>query len=505
MAGRPGHWLADPLRLAAGLFTWNLRKTLYVRRGRRGRCPCQNESDDSIPGRVRCDAVLFLHEPGRFRQVCPLLVATEEGWRCSVHASQVRPFWGRTLRFSGLALLAAYLGLTLVAWVALRGVARIPVSWSQVAWPGGWAEIPRLQSEHLFGEAVRAFQAGNLTAAHLALATARVRNPDHYEATLLLAQIEMFQFSHALSDEMFAELQRRHPAQAYRTAVVYHDTLLGMDRPQALAEHCFAMAASDPAHAAVWIRSALLAIRSLRPTEVTVLAEKLPRMEAGLAEHARRLVRAELDWQTGARDAALTRLREPFPGPFNPFYIEHQIIRLAELGQAGEAQALLDRQGPLLGEFDQLRVQTALARLAGDDWGARAAFSSALKLAVTGPQLNRLAALLITHPDRELYLALHRKIRQEPKLTAAAVPATLWITGIVCEALPEARSWREDAGRSAPGGWPDIGTVDFTRRDVLKADTANHLINVVSFPREVIQALLGRSAPQKETGRWSGR
>ena len=499
MAGSLGHWLTDTLRLTFGQFYWNLRKTLYVWRSRSGRCPCQNESDDSIPGRVRCDAVLFLHEPGRFRKVCPLLVSTDQGWRCSVHATQVRPFWGRTLRFSFLALLTVYLIATLVAFAGLRVVARIPVSWTQVAWPGGWAEIPHRQSQHLFEQAVRAFQAGNLPAAHLALTTARVRNPAHYDVTLLLAQIEMFQLSFAVSDAMFAELRQRHPEQAYRTAVVYHDTLLGMDRPRELAEHCFAMAATDPTHAAVWVRSALLAIRSLRPSEAAALSDKLPELEPGLAEHARRLVRAELDLQTGAKDAALARLREPFPGPYNPFYIEHQIVRLAELGKADDAQWLLDQQGPLLGEFDQLRVQTAVARLAGDDWGARAAFASLLKLTVTGAQFNRMAALLITYPDKELYLGLHRRILREPKLAGVVDRPSLWIAGVVCDALPEARTWRTPDGQPGASTLPDIASVDFRRRDVLQGNTAGHLINVVSFPREVILALLARTEPQKES------
>lgn len=503
--GRLSHWLSDSFRLVWSLFYWNLRKTLYVRRGCSGRCPCQNESDDSIPGRVRCDAVLFLHEPGRFRHVCPLLVSTDQGWRCSVHATQVRPFWGRTVRFSLLALLTGYVMVTLLAFVGLRTVGGVPVSWLQVAWPARWAEIPRMQSQHLFREAVRAFQAGNLSAAHLALSTARVRDLGNYDVTLLLAQIEMFQYSFAVADSMFAELRDRHPAQAHRTAVVYHDTLLGMDRQRALAEHCFVMAATDPAHAAVWMRSALLAIRSLRPSEAEALAGRLAEWEPGLAEHARRLVRAEFDLQAGNKDAALARLREPFPGPYNPFYIEHQIVRLAELGQADDAQWLLDQQGPLLGAFDQLRVQAIVARLAGDDWGARAAFASLLKLTATGAQYNRLAALLVTYPDKELFLELHRRILREPKLAEVVDRPSLWITGIVCDALPEARTWRISGGQPGVATLPDITSVDFSRRDVLQGNTAGHLINVVSFPREVILALLTRTEPEADDRRRTGR
>lgn len=500
MPGRAGHWLADTLRLAWGFLYWNLRKTLYVARSRSGRCPCQNESDDSVPGRVRCDAVLFLHEPGRFRRVCPLLVATDQGWRCSVHATQVRPFWGRALRAGLLAASGTYVAATLVAFAALRMAAGIPVGWTQVLWPGSWAEIPRLQSQHLFGQAVRSFQAGDLAAAHLALSTARLRDPDHYDVTLLLAQIEMFQFSYAVSDEMFAALRRRHPEQAHRTAVVQHDTLLGMDRQRELAEHSLAMAAADPAHAAVWVRSGLLAIRSLRLSEVVALAERLPELESGLAEHARRLVRAEFELRTGAEAAALARLRAPFPGPYNPFYLEHQIVRLAALGRAEEAQWLLDQQGPMLGEFDQLRVQAAVAGLAGDDWGARAAFAALLKRPMTAVQCHRLASLLIEQPDRGFYLALHGRVRRDPVLAGSVDRAALWIAGIVCGALPEARSWREAAGQPA-ATWPDLGAVDFRRRDILQGNTAGHLINVVSFPREVILALLARTEPQAEPRR----
>lgn len=499
MPGRFAHWLSDSVRFVWALFYWNLRKTLYVRRGRTGRCPCQNESDDSIAGRVRCDAILFWHEPQRFTRVCPLLVRTPDGWKCSVHASQVRPFWGRAMRFGVLSLLTVYLAGTLAVFAGLRITTGVPVGWWHVAWPGAWEEIPRLQSRHMFAQAMESFRRGELKDAHLALTAARLKDQQSYETTLLLAQIEMFQLSFAFADALFAELGQTHPDQILRTAVVYHDTLLGMDRQRELAGHCLVMARSDQSHAAVWIRSALLAIRSMRPTDASELAALLPDHEAGIAEHARRLLHAELDLQAGARDAALARLREPFPGPYNPFYIEYQVERLAELGAGEEAQGLLDRQGPLLGEFDHLRVQTAVAKRAGDAWGARAAFAAILKLKLTAPQLDRLAALLIAQPDRELFRALHERVRRDPALHAQANVAALWITGLVCEARPEAQAWREQSRQpDGKGGLPDIESVDFTRRDVLQGNTAGHLINVVSFPRDVILALLWRTAPKSD-------
>jgi hypothetical protein len=496
MLRRAGNWLADTLRFVGAVFYWNTRKTIYVLGGRTSHCPCQNISDDSIPGRVRCDAILHWHDPARFQKVCPLLVNTPSGWRCSVHASQVRPFWGRVVRWCALSLLILYLAGTIVAFVGLRVVGQAPVSWTQVVWPGRWPEIRGVQSMHLFSQAIASFQQGRLNEAYLALTSSRQRDPSNYDATLLLAQITMFQRSYSFSDDMFANLWRDHPDQRPRTAVVYHDSLLSLDRMNTLAASSVAMAKMDSSRAVVWVRSALLAIRSMRAEEAGAFATSQLIPLQALAPHAQLLLRTELALRRGGpRDEAVAALRGQFAGPINPFYTEYQITRLAELGAHTEAQRLLDQLGPILGTFEQLLTQVAIATIAGDQWAARGAFRSLLKQPLNQTKLERLACLLIAHPDATLYRELNTRLQGDRALESAADSAALWISGVICQAPVEASYWQT---RSQPPGarFPDIKTVNFSSRNLAEANTVTHLVNVVSFPREVVIALLWRVAPQ---------
>jgi hypothetical protein len=490
------NWLADTGHFAGGLFYWNARKSVYVWRGRHGRCPCQNESDDSIPGRVRCDAVLHWHNPARFQKICPLLIATPDGWRCSVHASAVRPFWGRVFGWIGLSLLALYLGGTLAVFAVLRLAGGAPVGWLQVAWPGKWHEIKPVQSAHVFRQAMEAFAGGRIPEAYLLLTTARDFDPANYDVALMLAQISMFQRSYLFSDDLFTSLWRDHPASRSRTAVVYHDTLLSLDRMGKLAEFSVTMAAADPARAVVWVRSALLAVRSMRVEEAAAFRSQQAAAINTLAPHAQQLLRAELDLRTGDAIAALAALNRKFTGPFNPAYAQYQIERLAGLGAVDEAQLLLNAQGTLLGEFEQRLTQVTVALLANDRVLAQAYFRSLLRLPLSPPRVERLASFLITQADAALYRELAARVRQDPGLEAAVDGAVLWLAGIVCEAPEDADFWQSHGLQQHGTRYPVVKKLNYASRDLLAPDSVVHLLNVVTLPRDVIMALLWRVTPQ---------
>lgn len=490
------NWLADTGHFVGGMFYWNLRKSAYVWRDRHGRCPCQNESDDSIPGRVRCDAVLHWHNPARFQKICPLLTATPDGWRCSVHASAVRPFWGRVLGWIGIALLGLYLAGTLAVFAGLRIAGGAQVGWLQVAWPGKWHEIKPAQSAHLFRQAMDAFAGGRLPEAHLRLTTARELDAANYDVALMLAQISMFQRSFLFSDDLFMDLWRNHPANRSRTAVVYHDTLLSLDRMGKLAEFSVTMAEADPARAVVWVRSALLAVRSMRVEEAVVFRSQQAAAISALAPHAQQLLQAELDLRTGNEIAARAVLYRKFTGPFNAAFTQYQIERLAGMGAVDQAQLLLNAQGTLLGEFEQRLTQVTLALLAHDRVLAEAYFRSLLRLPLSPPRVERLAAFLITYGDADLYRELVARVRQDPSLEAAADAATLWAAGIVCAVPGEAEFWQSHGLQQRGTRYPAIEKLNYASRDLLAPDSVVHLINVVTLPRDVIIALLWRVTPQ---------
>jgi hypothetical protein len=493
---RVAGWLADSLRVPGAMLYWNWRKWLFVRRGRRDRCPCQDQSDDSVPGRVRCEAILHWRDPARFRKVCPLLAQTPEGWRCSVHASAVRPFWGRMARWWALAVFVVYLGGATVAWLGVRAAGRAPVGWLQMALPWRWSEIRSVQGAHLFRRAIDAFAQGRLPEARLALVTVRELDPRNYDATLLLAQISMFERSFLFSDELFMSLWRQHPEQRARTAVTYHDTLLSLDRMQKLAEFSVAMAQADSARAVIWVRSALLGVRSMRAAEAAEFSEKQAAALAALAPHAQLLLRAELQLRTGDEITALATLHRRFTGALNPFYLHYQVERLAGLGAAGDAQLLFDSQGAPLGDFDRLLTQTALSLIAGDATLARGSFRALLRQPLNASRVERLAGLLITHPEPAFYRDLVARVRGEPALAALVDGATLWVTGLACGVPDEAAGWQEQGRQPARARYPAIPALNFASRDLLASDSVLHLVNVVTFPREVILALLGRMAPQ---------
>jgi len=497
--------LADTGRFVGGMLYWNARKSAYVWRGRRGQCPCQNESDDSIAGRVRCDAILHWHNPARFQPICPLLAHTAQGWRCSVHAAQVRPYWGRVFRWIGLALVGAYLAGTVAVWAGLRAVGGAPVGWLQVAWPGQWREIKPVQSAHLFRQAMDSFAQGRLPEAHLKLTTARALDPANYDVALLLAQISMFQRSYLFSDDLFMDLWRKYPATRLRTAIVYHDTLLSLDRMEKLAEFTVMMASTDPGRAVVWVRSALLAARSMRAEEAARFREKQSATLVLLAPHAQLLLAAELDLRAGDESTALAAFRRKFAGPFNPFYAHYQIERLAGVGATGDAQALLDAQGQQLGEVERLMAQTTVSQLTGDRVLALASFRILLRQSLNAERVERLATFLIMHPDAGFFRELHDRVQREPPLEGTVDGATMWITGVACGAPVEAEFWQKHGRQPSSAKYPQVTKLDFTSRNLLAPGSVCHLINVVPLSRDVILALLGRVAPQEAmVGRKAG-
>lgn len=481
-------WLADAFRFVHALFYWNWRKQHFRFRGSRGPAPCQNESDEAKLGLVRCDVVMQWHRPGRFRPLCPRLVHTPDGWRCSVPAAQVRPFWGRAFLLLFGTGAAVWLALTLVVFAFFRWGNGLPIRPTDVAWPGHWSRIRTAQAERLFRHAMDAFQHGRLNEAFLALTSARQRDPRHYHANLLVGQITMFQGSYLFADEIFAQLRASTPEHAYRTAVVYHDTLLLLLRHDRLATHSLEMALADQGRASRWVRSLLFALRvgNLASDFVRVHPARL----AQLSPHARLLIEAEAEIALGRADRGRELLRAPFSGPLNPAYMERQVERLALLGDTGAAQVLLDFYGPLLGEFRQARAQFSLERFAGDDTAARATFRQLLALTHNSERANLAALKLIDHPHPDFYRELHARFSADSFLQHAVDGPTMWAAGLVSGAPVEAAQWQTRGRQPAGEIYPGIDTIDFLRRDFAQIDSVARVVNVLTFPRETVMALL---------------
>ena len=492
-------WLADTGRLLTAFLYWNARKTAYAARGRTGHCPCQNPSDDDVPGKVRCDAVAHWNDPARFRAVCPLLVRNESQreWCCSVDHRGVRPFWGRAAAwFCGLVL-GGYVLSVLAAFLVLRFLAGVPVTLPQVAWPGRWHEIRTVQADVFYLQAIDAFQRRRLDEAHLALVSARARQPDHYPASLLLGQIAMFRGGFLFADEYFDTLLARFPRNRFQTAVTYHDTLLALGRLDPVATFSLRMAAEDSGRAAFWVRSLLLVLR--RHPDGTVFAAQHRAGYARLAPHARMLVEAEALLAAGDRARAVALLREPHRGPLNFVYMALQIERLAELGMRGDAQVLLDFYGPYLEPFEAGLAQYTIDRLARDDFSARASLRRLLALPLTEVQVGRIAERLVRWPDAGAVSALRSAVEAQPGLAKARISAALWVAALASGARADAAAWRARAGLVEHQALPTVERVDFRSTSFQDPASPRFLANAVDLPREVVFALALRSAEELAT------
>lgn len=143
-------WLGDFVRFWWALPYWNLRKTLFRLRGRDPvDCPCQHPSDSGLAYQTRCEAAATWNRAARVRCVCPLLVGTPEGLRCSIAAANVRPFWGRACAFAAGAFVALYLGGVLLAFLGLKGIGEGHRAFVRVSGNQPWT---RLGSEPLVHE-----------------------------------------------------------------------------------------------------------------------------------------------------------------------------------------------------------------------------------------------------------------------------------------------------------------------------------------------------------------
>jgi hypothetical protein len=486
--------VADGGRFFYGLVYWNLRKSLFRLSRQHIRNPCQNLSDGQVAGSIRCDACVHWSRPGRFHRVCPLLVRRDNEWLCGAPANEIRSFWGRALGWQLGAALAGYLILSLTIFGALKATRTFEVSWWQVAWPGHWDQIPKSRAQAFFDRAIRAFARGRSPEAIVALGTARGLDAQGYDTRLLQAQLAMFQANHAYADEEFGKLLQEFPDRLGRTALVYHDTALALFRADALAEHCLAMTRLEPARTALWLRSLLHAFRL--GANVNQLFTRHPEGLERLPPHARLLVDAERAIQAGDKRRAQEILARPFDGPLNPVYLEEQLIRLARLGAVDAARTLQRRIGPLTGDFEYVRTEVHLDFFTPDPWDERLDFRRLLALPLRGPEVERVIALLVAHPDAGSFRLLDALLRQRPELAAQVSGAAMWVAALATGATELGGFWKT-AGRQQFGdSYPSISTLNFETREIERIDGVPSLVNALTLPRDVIFALQGRMTPK---------
>lgn len=412
--------LADLFRLAWGLLYWNARKSWF--RLRRGGvpCPCQAPSDSGRAFETACDACVSWHQPANFRRVCPLLVATPAGLRCSVDTANVRPFWGRAALAYGGSFGAVYLAGALAIFVFLRSVG-YPISIVHLVWPGSWQRVTEVRGWFFMERANRAFLQGRHAEGMLYLTNAHQFDPDSYRIGFALAQ--RLQFGQpARADEIYRQLIERHPAQAAATKQLWFRSLLARGEFETIETLATAEILAGASEAPVWMRALLFAARQ------TGHIEPLQRILDSPAPAVRnwdRLLETELLVRTDHRPAALARLSESWDREpaFSQFY---QIAELTELGRGLEAVDLLGRYGAQLDDAARATLLLDAYATLGADSARDRLVATLLARPFNVPTARLLAAHLIRHPSPVVLHALFRQIDHErPPLSDSTLEAYL--------------------------------------------------------------------------------
>jgi hypothetical protein len=420
-------WIADFIRLYWGLVYWNTRKTWFRLRRGRSPCPCQTPSDSGRAFETGCEACLHWAKPLRFRRVCPLLVETKDGLRCSADTAEVRPFWRRTFAWYGGTLGACYGVLALTVFIFLRTVG-YPVSVFDVALPPLWHRLDRARAWYFFEQSKRAFSSGRSNEGLLYLANAYDFDPTNYQIGITLAK--NYQVGQpAQSDRVFARLIKDHPDRSAVTAWDWYRALLqrgSFDRIITLARD---QVVADPEHAHAWIRALLFATRQMR--DETALRE-LAANPAPTAAAWHRLIETELFVRAGRTREARLSLDRPWPKDSPAFTVVYRVTTLIALGDTFAALDLNDRSRQIIGDEAWLTLKLDALATRGVKNDLRNTVELLLAQRSNLASIKVLCAHLIRHPDAEVFARLADKVDRE-KLPLNPDTAGVWFS-LLCTA-----------------------------------------------------------------------
>lgn len=491
-------WTGDFFRFWWALFYWNIRKSWFrIGGAHRDDCPCQNVSDSGLAHETRCDAVVLWNKPARFSRVCPLLKETPEGFRCSVEAERVRPFWGRAALYCGGALLALYLVGTTLAYVALRA-ASYEMSYLVVAWPPRWSELRGAQERLYAARAQEALARGNYQEAILSLERVCQLNPRNYSAGLALAGLSQVAAQPFVSEHIYERLMRDVPDQRVQTAQIWFRMLLARANYAKVIPLAAAMLSEDPEHRGAWLHALLFAARQNRDAAAlkAVLHEN-----PHLPEWCTEIINLEvalLDNRLAAALPGLTKIhRLPAP-PYLPYF---QTERLLLHGHPDEADTVLAAYGSSVPSDEAAFLRLRIYRAKG--WTALIGpeFDTLLRYPMTPRLAAKFCAHLLGHPDaRQMARYLDKFSWEGPALSVETIP--LFQAGYLAAAL---------AGDTARADRILADISRFTASDarvlkglaeLLKSGAPDprlpRILPLVPLPTEVVYAILERPPVAKK-------
>lgn len=489
-------WSADFFRFWWGLLYWNTRKSWFRLRRGQSPCPCQCPSDSGRARETQCDACSAWARPGRFRRVCPLLVDTPDGLRCSADTADVRPFWGRALGFYGGAILCVYLVGAVGVFAFLRKIG-YPVSILQVTLPPLWSQVGQARGWFFLDRSARAFAEGRTNEGLLYLANAYEFDPTNYGAGLGLAKI-LQPIQPRRSDEVFRQLLREHPDRREATAQEWFRALLPRGSFAQITSLARDELLAGSPQAAVWIRALLVAVRQTGDDTPlrTLLASDSP---AAKAWHD--LIEVELLRLAGRLGDVRRRIEQPWNPRAPAFTLYYRAEALIELGETFAALDLVAKHSDVLDAEAAATLRLTAYAAAGMVNNLRRQADELLAPPYHAGNLalpKILCAHLIRFPDAALFERLHAKLRADD-LPMNTETAGVWFS-LLCAAgaVGDQERLAELAVLLRPAGRTPLDALAAVA-GFFRGDTAERRVTaflpLLPLPLEVTYALLERYAP----------
>jgi hypothetical protein len=489
-------WIADIFRLAWGLIYWNTRKSWFRYRRGRSPCPCQSLSDSGRAFETTCEAAMSWSRQKRFRRVCPLLVETPDGLRCSVNAEDVRPFWKITSIYYGGALLAVYVVAVLSVFGFLRTIG-YPVSILHVGLPPLWHRVGQARGWFFVEQSNRAFAAGKMPEGLLYLASAYDYDPEqNYDAGLALAKISQAG-QPARSDEMFQRLLKDHPTRRSVTAENWFRALLPRAQADKIAPLALEQILADPKRAHVWVRALFFATERTgddRPLR-ELLASSVP---AAAIWHP--LVEVELLRRAGRTVEARAALERPWPAGAPAFTLYYRVDSLIKLGAILPALDVLAQHRGVLDRGDEATLRLD----AFADHGATANLNRQIDELLAGrlepTSIRILCAHLIRHPNVPAFERLWDKVDRLAMPLSNETVGSWFSLLTTAGAVGDMVHLHQITARlkdSSTHPFTALAIVESYFRRELDGRPVTSFLPLLPLPIEVTYALLDRYAPPK--------
>lgn len=429
--------------------------------------------------------------------MCPLLVETKDGLRCSANTAAVRPFWGRAFGYAGASALAVYAAGVLAVFISLRAVG-YPVSILHVGLPPLWHRVGQARGWFFLEKSNRAFAEGRTAEGLLSLDNSFQFDPTNYAAGITLAK--HYQVAQpARSDEVFNRLLREHPDKQHVTAQDWFRALLARGSFHKITTLARDELLTDPNHAAVWVRALIFVTRQTKSVDVL---RELAANETPAAKQWRQVFETELLLRDGRTAAAREALLRPWPlSPQTRFALFYRAQTLIALGDTLEAIDLLQKHPDALDA--EAHVTLMLEAYAAR--GTKAAFNQEIDRLLTprlAPQnlsiVKIVCAQLIRYPDAATFDRLWKKVERD-QVALSTETAGVWFS-MLCAAgavgdqvrLHELTARLKQAS-STP--FVALGIVEAFFRGETNERRITAFLPILPLPLEVTYALLERYGP----------